>query len=503
MHRRAFLGLVLISALLYSVGITIRYPLVVGLNYPGASWAILTHFAPDAAILHAIVYTLETLCYVLALRIALRAHGSPLPAWQLISIVLGGWMLSSSVLLSAYPGDSTDIFDYLFRGRMLALYGLSPLTIVPAHVADQPFAEYVHWMHNVDTYGPLWEYESSAVTALIRLMAIPISQGNTLLTVSIIGYRLLAISLTGLCGIPIAALVHHRNPQHVPAALMAWFWNPLLLTATAIGAHNDMLMLLLVFVGLWFLQQQRWVWGLLALMLAVHVKLIMILIMPLFVLHIARQSGWRRAIWQSSIACFIIVPISWLLYAPLGGWATLQPMLGERVRFLANSFAFVVYWLLQTVFGWTEVAAWRITTQAAILLFCLLAVRQLWRFWCEQRQQLDSDAWLWQRMTILILTYLVVGSFWFEHWYVLWALVPTVLLPQDWLAQTILPWFCLVALWLHLAVDFFLTLRPVFTPLPPPLWTTLLLLISIACAIATLWRVYRAYVTHASSLPAT
>jgi len=495
--RRIFYGLALIGPVLYAIGITARYPLAVGLNYPGASWAILSNFAPDAVVLHAIVYALEMLCYALALRVALRSNSNinssktALATRHLIGLVIGGWLISSIVLLNAYPGDSTDIFDYLFRGRMLAEYGHSPLAIVPAQVSGYPFYAYVHWANNVDTYGPLWEYESGAIAVSVRMVAHLLGLRDIPLAFYIIGYRLLAICLAGLCGIPIAALVHQRNPQHVPAALLAWFWNPLLLTATAIGAHNDMLMLLLALIGLWFLQHQRWVLALLAVLLAAHVKITALLLLPLMLLHIVGQLGWRRAIWHSSIAFLMIVPISWLLYAPLGGWATLPRMLEERVRFLVNSWAFVAYWLLQIAFGWTEVAAWRITTQAATLLFCVLACIQLWRFWREYRQQGDGDAWLWQRLTIFVFIYLAVGSFWFEHWYVLWALVPAVLLPQHQLSQRILPWVCLGVLWLNLAADFFVTAHPVLVAPPPPLWATPLLLISIVATIATCYQTTR------------
>ncbi len=57
----------------------------------------------------------------------------------------------------------------------------------------------------------------------------------------ILGYRLMAIMLAGVCGALIAAIVRRHAPQQVPAALLVWLWNPLPLVTTAIGAHNDML----------------------------------------------------------------------------------------------------------------------------------------------------------------------------------------------------------------------------------------------------------------------
>ena len=149
----------------------------------------------------------------------------------------------------------------------------------------------------------------------------------------------------------IYTITAYRSPQLAPAALLAWLWNPLLLTATAIGAHNDMLMLVLMLAAVLLFQRQRWLLGLLALALAAHVKLTALLLLPVLGLWLARRCGWWRAIRISSVAGVLALALSWLLYAPLGGWATLPRMLGERVRLIANSPAFVVYWALQMVCG--------------------------------------------------------------------------------------------------------------------------------------------------------
>jgi hypothetical protein len=79
------------------------------------------------------------------------------------------------VLLFAYPGESLDIFDYTFRGRMLVEYGASPLAISPTPYSDRPFYRFITWRGQVDTYGPLWEYASGSVAwAVGRLLPRPL-----------------------------------------------------------------------------------------------------------------------------------------------------------------------------------------------------------------------------------------------------------------------------------------------------------------------------------------
>ena len=212
--------------------------------------------------------------YVVALRLILRLHDRN--PRRTIGIIIAGWLLSSAALLGAYPGESFDIFDYVFRGRMIVEYGASPLATAPSVFQNQPFYNYITWRGQVDTYGPLWEYASGAVAWVVHYV---FGRADSHVAY-IVGYRLLAVVLTGLCGLLIALIVRHSAPQLVPAALLAWLWNPLVLITTAMGAHNDLLMLVAILAALLLFQRQRWVWGLLALALAAHVKLTALLVLP-------------------------------------------------------------------------------------------------------------------------------------------------------------------------------------------------------------------------------
>jgi hypothetical protein len=274
--------------------------------------------------------------------------------------------------------------------------------------------------------------------------------------------------------------------------LLAWLWNPLLLTATAIGAHNDTLMLLLILGAVLLLQRQSWLLALLALALAAHVKLTALLLLPVVGLWMARHQPECRAIHISGVAGTLVLGLSWLLYAPLGGWATLPRMLGERVRLIANSLAFVGYWTLQTYAGWSEVAAWRVTTLGATVLYFVVAGLLLARFWNATRKQPElDDALLWRGGIAVTMAFLIIGSFWFWHWYLLWVLVLAALLPTSRFTTMVLPAFCISALWFSIASDFLIgyerptTLMVPITGLGSITWTSL---VAGAAALVVLWR---------------
>lgn len=454
-------GLGLLSALVYGLGLVACYPLAAGLQRPLATWARLAGFSPQAAFLLAGTYALLMAYYALALRLALRAQMRRSRA--LPTTIVAVWLLASVILLGAYPGESLDIFDYLFRGRMVADLSASPLATTPAAFPEQRFYAYVNWTTYVDTYGPIWEYASGAVAALVGALSVA---GATSLSAYILGYRLLAIGVAGLCGALIYLIVRRQSPQRAAAALLAWLWNPLLLTASAIGAHNDMLMLLAILCAVALFQHQRWLWGLLTLVLAAHVKLTALLLLPMFGLWVIRRCGVWRATRISAAMVALAPPLSWLLYAPLGGWATLPRMLDERVRLLANSPAFVVYWALQVGGGWSEVDAWRVTTRGATLLFFAIAAYLLVRFWrLMGAASGPDDALLWRGGIAVTAAFLLVGSFWFWHWYLMWMLVLAVLLPASRFTLRVLPVCCLGALWLFIVTDWLLPQdRPLVAP---------------------------------------
>ena len=64
------------------------------------------------------------------------------------------------------------------------------------------------------------------------------------------------------------------------------------------------------------------------------------------------------------------------------------------------------------------------------------------------------DALLWRGAMAVTLAYLLVGSFWFQHWYLLWVLAPAVLLPDSRWTLTLLPAYCLGALLSNLTNSF-------------------------------------------------
>jgi hypothetical protein len=330
----------------------------------------------------------------------------------------------------------------------------------------------------VDTYGPVWEASSAAVSKSVRHVAEWIGwwdedspvcpkspESCRLLIVYITGYRLLAIVLTGLSGWLICSMVGRSQASLAPLALGAWLLNPLTLLATAVGGHNDAIMLVLVLLCLWLLQRQRPYLAMLALIVAAHVKLTALIWLPACALWIVWRWGWVRAlkIGLASVASGLV--LSWLLYAPFGGWGTLPRMLDERSRFLANSGWRVLYHQLVYRWDWPRQSARQLSTGLPNWLFAVGAlIIPLWGFNFRPKRwrnddpvdSVEAERRLWRALTAVSMTYLLVATFWFQHWYVLWVLAPAVLSPDRGFIRSKLSWLVFGALTSNMAMSFLL-----------------------------------------------
>ncbi|NUM46892.1 MAG: hypothetical protein HUU38_19470 [Anaerolineales bacterium] len=66
----------------------------------------------------------------------------------------------------------------------------------------------------------------------------------------------------------------------------------------------------------------------------------------------------------------------------------------------------------------------------------------------------EADQKLWRALTFVSWLYLLVGSFWFQHWYTLWVLAPGVLWLERRIIRVVLPWLVFGALSANVAMNF-------------------------------------------------
>ncbi|MEJ2757425.1 MAG: hypothetical protein P8046_02990, partial [Anaerolineales bacterium] len=221
------------SVVLYLL-LAFQYPLKPSLKIPRASWASLVEATWLSLGYHLLIYIALFLIYILVLRnLSSNDINGKRDRRKQTLVIIFTWLVCSFVLLFAAPGgESHDIFDYLFRGRMMVEYNGNPLTDVPDDFKlATPFSRYTAWRKYVDTYGPVWEFASAGIAKGVQVLTArsswgaetspvcPISSESCrLLVVYIWGYRMLAIVLTGLSGWLVYKIVQNSQPALSPMA---------------------------------------------------------------------------------------------------------------------------------------------------------------------------------------------------------------------------------------------------------------------------------------------
>lgn len=224
-------------------------------------------------------------------------------------LVLGFGLLFSFTLVWLYPITANDLFRYVLRGRIWAIYGESPMLTPPNAFPDDPYiafaGEFGDW---VSGYGPLWEI---LVQAPLRLGAVDMAPGAVSLKLMVMIFYLICAVLIGWFIIP--------EKSSSLAAMTFFAWNPLILMQGPGNGHNDMVFMALMVLGI-VLWQRNWWWAAaVALSLSVLAKASALLIIPLFgVVLLRRESTWRRRAVKGIGAVLIGLITFYLVYSVLG-----------------------------------------------------------------------------------------------------------------------------------------------------------------------------------------
>jgi hypothetical protein len=423
----ALFAILVASVTIVELALVAPYPIQSALQNWRLSWA--RHALGDAVAgqRHALAYVALFALYGLAI---LQMRNVPATRWTLGAIWLG-WLAMALLLFRSLPGDSIDIYDYIFRGRMFSEYNVSPLVTPPRALIEKPFARYVTWMDWVDAYGPIWELVSAGIARFVGLFRVGnelVLEHNvtcadttavcTLLLKHITAYRAAAVAFTGLIGILIERAV---LPQHKAGALLMWLWNPLVLVSSAIGGHNEVLAWVPIVVALALPSDRHRdarcvMFATATILISAHIKITqLILLLPLgtWLLQPVWRAGWPARV--SALAPMLLMmalflPFSWLLYSPFGGWITLEQNLAERAQLSDNALPSLISQVLQQDFGWREFVA-ETTVGRVSQIVCIVTLG----IWAARRVRQTTV--LPQLCLEALCIYLVVGAFWFQFWY--------------------------------------------------------------------------------------
>jgi hypothetical protein len=224
-------------------------------------------------------------------------------------LVLTFGLLFGFTLTWLYPITAYDLFLYVLRGRVWAIYGQSPMLAPPADFLNDPYIDFAGEFGNrLSNYGPLWEI----------LVQGPLRLGATDMVPGTISVKLLVLICYLLCAILIGWVAIPQRGSSL-AALIFFTWNPLILMQAPGNGHNDMVFMLLMVLGLILWQRKLWWAAAIALTLAVLAKAAAALLIPLFVIVLLRnEPTWGQRIVKGGSVIIIGLVLTYLTYSALG-----------------------------------------------------------------------------------------------------------------------------------------------------------------------------------------
>ena len=415
--------------------------------------------------------------------------------WWLVAIVLGFPLLFLVVLLFVFPVTSVDLYDYMFRGRMLVRYEANTFITTPTDFKSDPLFWYTAWRRSVTAYGPLWE-GMSWLTAWLAgekpgvpgTGAVPGLPGadpvrDAELLRLLLAYKGLSALGFLLCGAAIWLTLRRTAPEYRWLGLFLWLWNPLALWESVAAGHNDAWMAALIVLAVGVLASsadgrskmdntiidppssifKKSIFSFLALTAGGLVKFLALMFGPLLLAAALRRlPGWRarlQLVLAGGLACAALVVLA---YAPFWvGAATLRNF-GDRGTLFTSS------WLAVLQAKFTLVGVKQVVPTLTLLglivpaeesqalavsiglgLLALGVVWAAWRSWCAPQALARHALWL-------LLWFLFLCNPWFQPWYLLWALALLAIQPWRFGAARVIGVFCGTAMLSYLGVVFLL-----------------------------------------------
>lgn len=317
----------------------------------------------------------------------------------------------NTILLLAPPLFSTDIFSYYFYARMGALYGFNPYLAGPHALGQDPLIGLVgaKWTYTPSVYGPLF-------TTISYLFA------HFSLALTTLAYRAIAVAASLGTVALVWSTARLRGVNQVRAVALVGL-NPLTVVFGVGGGHNDLLMLLALMAGVYFLLTRRDRPAGAMMVVATAVKLSAVLPMIFAVISGDAHRGGRIRkgfVVGALAATAVIVALSFGLFGtgPLhlpgtlenvqrrGDWHSVPGLLNALNFGIASTvvsvglgaiFGAVVIWLVFRVWegklDWVTATGWMtaallVTTSSFLPWYvawlmpftALVADRRLWRF---------------------------------------------------------------------------------------------------------------------------
>lgn len=205
-------------------------------------------------------------------------------------------IISSLILIFAYPFLSSDIFNYVFDAKIITHYHLNPYTHKALDFPNDDWTRFMRWTHRYSPYGPIW--------LLISVIPSTLGLGKFVLNLFLFKLMMAAFNLLNVYLIyNIAQKVKNLNSL-VPIVFYAL--SPLVLIEGIANGHNDVLVATSILLSIYLLQNKSNAKSIITILIGTLIKYVPILMAPSFIFRkIEKKENFDRFIFTN----FIIISL--------------------------------------------------------------------------------------------------------------------------------------------------------------------------------------------------
>lgn len=215
--------------------------------------------------------------YLLILSFMFVLYVLVLAGWKTGKLIKFPWkptLLIISILTFAYPMLSYDVFNYMFHGKILWFYHMSPHLHAPQEFSGDLWLRFMRWVHTPSAYGPVFTaIESPAYLLGMGKFVLVLY----LMKITMSGFFVWCIYLVGKIG---GQLGLSKAKVVLSQILLAL--NPFLLLDIVVNGHNDAVMMAFFLLSLYYSLKSKVVPSLISLMASVGTKYVTALTLPIY-----------------------------------------------------------------------------------------------------------------------------------------------------------------------------------------------------------------------------
>lgn len=185
-------------------------------------------------------------------------------------------IISTLIMILAYPFLSADLFNYLFDAKIVWHYGQNPYTHKPLDFPQDEWLRFMRWVHRYSPYGPVW----------ISISLIPAVLGFGKFILNLLAFKFFIGSFHIVNSYLIYQILKKTNPKYLFPGLIFYALNPLFLIEGVANAHNDIVQMSFILLSVYFLTSNNKVKSAVTIILSSLIKYISVLMIPAFLAKI-------------------------------------------------------------------------------------------------------------------------------------------------------------------------------------------------------------------------